>query len=124
MGLDGLYPMGARTYLFGGVRYTRFKANFKHVGGNEDFDVTSNHWGVAGGMEAEFPMSSRISLLFSGGAEYSFSSRLTGHDTSYSPDGDDVNPRKEYTYAAADDAVDQPVLRPVVLLGVSYRLGR
>jgi hypothetical protein len=124
LGLDGLYPMGARIHLFGGVRYTRFKANFKYVGGNEDFDVTSNHWGVAGGMEAEFPMSRSTSLLLSGGAEYFFSSRLTGHDTSYSPDGDNVNPRKDYTYSDADDAVDQPVLRPVVLLGVSYRLGR
>ena len=74
-------------------------------------------------MEAEFPMTRKTSLLLSGGAEYFFSSRLTGHDTSYSPDGDNVNPRKEYTYADADDAVDQPVLRPVILLGVSYRLG-
>ncbi len=124
VGLDGLLPMCTRTHLYGGVRYTRFKANFKYVGGNEDFDVTSNHWGVAGGMEAEFPMSRKTSLILSGGAEYIFSSRLTGHDTSYSPDGDHVNPRKDYTYSDADDAVDQPVLRPVILLGVSYRLGR
>ena len=37
-GLDGLYPKGDRTHFFGGVRYSRFKANFKYVGGNEDFD--------------------------------------------------------------------------------------
>jgi hypothetical protein len=123
LGLDGLYPMGSRTHVYGGVRYTRFKANFRYVGGNEDFDVTSSHWGLAGGMEAEFPMGRRTSLLVSGGAEYFFSSRLTGHDTSYSPDGDDVNPRKDYTYTDADDAVDQPVLRPVILLGMRYRLG-
>jgi hypothetical protein len=123
LGLDGLYPMGSRNHIYGGVRYTRFKANFKYVGGNEDFDVTSSHWGVAGGMEAEFPMGRSTSLLLSGGAEYFFSSRLTGHDTSYSPDGDDVNPRKDYSYSDADDAVDQPVLRPVILLGVRYRLG-
>lgn len=123
-GLDGLYPMGERTNFFGGIRLSRFKANFKYVGGNEDFDVTSSHWGLAAGIEAEFPMSSRMSLLLSGGGEYFFSSRLTGHDTSYSPDGDDVNPRKEYSYSDADDAVDQPAWRPVALLGFSYKLGR
>ena len=124
MGLDGLYPTGPRTAFFGGVRYTRFKANFKYVGGNEDFDVTSTHWGLAAGMEAEFPMGPRMSLLVSGGGEYFFSSRLTGHDTSYSPDGDNVNPRKDYTYSDADHAVDQPIFRPVALVGFSYRLGR
>jgi hypothetical protein len=69
-------------------------------------------------------MNQRMSLLISGGAEYFFSSRLSGHDTSYSPDGDDVNPRKDYTYNDADEAVDQPTLRPVALVGFSYRLGR
>lgn len=123
-GLDGLYPVGVRTHFFGGVRYSKFKANFKYVGGNEDFDVTSSHWGFSAGLEAEYPMGPKVSLLLAGGAEYFFGSRLTGHDTSYSPDGDDVNPRKEYTYDDADDAVDQPVLRPVALLGFSYRLGR
>jgi hypothetical protein len=124
VGLDGLYPTGDRTHFFGGVRYSRFKANFKYVGGNEDFDVTSSHWGVAAGMEAEFPMGPKMSLLLAGGGEYYFSSRLTGHDTSYSPDGDNVNPRKDYTYSDADDAVDQPVVRPIALIGFSYRLGR
>jgi len=123
-GLDGLFPMGERTHFYGGVRYTKFKANFKYVGGNEDFDVTSNHWGVSAGLEAEYPMTRKVSLILTGGAEYFFGSRLTGHDTSYSPDGDDVNPRKDYTYDDADDAVDQPVLRPVALVGFSYRLGR
>ena len=124
LGLDGLYPVGTRPRVFGGVRYSRFTANFKYVGGNEDFDVTSSHWGLAAGFEGEFPMGRALSLLLSGGAEYFLSSRLTGHDTSYSPDGDHVNPRKDYTYADADDAVDQPAFRPIALVGVSYRLRR
>ena len=69
-------------------------------------------------------MGPKMSLLLAGGGEYFFSSRLTGHDTSYSPDGDDVNPREDYTYSDADDAIDQPIFRPVALLGFSYRLGR
>lgn len=124
LGFDGLYPMGPRSHFFGGVRYSSFTANFKYVGGNEDFDVTSSHWGVATGIEATYPMGSRMSLVLVGGGEYYFRARLTGHDTSYSPDGDNVNPRKEYTYSDADAAVDQPTWRPIALMGVSYRLGR
>jgi hypothetical protein len=122
-GLDGLYPMGDRTNFFGGVRYSRFKANFKYVGGNEDFDVTSSHWGVAGGVEASYPMGRKTSLILSAGLEIFLSSRLTGHDTSYSPDGDHVNPRNDYDYTDADEAVGQPNWRPMMLVGVNYRLG-
>lgn len=123
IGLDGLYPVGLRTTVFGGLRYARFKANFKFVGGNEDFDVTSSHWGLAAGAEASYPMGRRTALIFTGGLEYFFSSRLTGHDTSYSPDGDNVNPRQDFTYIDADQAVGQPTWRPMLLLGVRYRLG-
>ncbi len=123
LGLDGLYPVGDRTHFFGGLRYSRFKANFKYVGGNEDFDVTSNHWGLAAGLETSYSMGERTSLVLSGGTEYFFSSRLTGHDTSYSPDGDNVNPREDYSYSDADDAVGQPTFRPILLVGVSYKLG-
>ena len=124
LGLDGLYPVGERTQVYGGVRYSRFLANFNFVGGNEDFDVTSNHWGLALGLEGRFPMSSRTSLLVSGGGEYFFSARLSGHDTSYSPDGDHVNPRRDYSFDDADEAVRQPRFRPVLLIGLGYRLGK
>lgn len=124
LGFDGLYPMGPRSHFFGGVRYSSFTANFKYVGGNEDFDVTSSHWGLAAGIEASYPMGPKMSLVLVGGGEHYFKARLTGHDTSYSPDGDNVNPRKEYTYSDADATVDQPILRPVALMGISYRLGK
>lgn len=123
LGLDGIYGRSSRLQLYGGVRHARFLANFNFIGGNEDFDVTSAQWGLAAGLEARYPMGARAALLLSGGAEYFFPSRLSGHDTSYSPDGDDVNPRKEYTFDDAAGAVEQPEWRPVVLLGVSYRLG-
>jgi hypothetical protein len=122
-GLDGLYAIGPRTNVFGGLRYARFKANFRFVGGNEDFDVTSSHWGLAAGAETSYPMGRRTALILTGGLEYFLSSRLTGHDTSYSPDGDDVNPRLDYTYHDADQAVGQPTWRPLLLIGVKYQLG-
>jgi hypothetical protein len=124
LGLDGLYPWGAHAHLYGGIRHTRFKANFRFVGGNEDFDVSSHHWGLALGMEAAYSMGARTSLLVSAAGEYFFPARLYGHDTSYSPDGDHVNPRKDYGYHEADRAVDQPRLRPLLLMGIRYRLGQ
>ena len=124
MGLDAIFPFGDRATWYAGVRRSSFKANFRYVGGNEDFDVVSTQWGIALGAETTYEMGARTALVFSGGAEYFRASRLTGHDTSYSPDGDNANPREEYVYADADDAIAQPKLRPVLLVGVRYRLGR
>lgn len=124
VGVDMLVERGTHSRVWLGVRHTRFLANFRYVGGNEDFDVTSRHWGLGAGMEASYPVSPRVSLLVSAGGEFYFASRLQGHDTSYSPDGDDVNPREDYVYADADEAVEQPRLRPVVLVGFTYRVGR
>ena len=36
-----------RTYAYAGVRHASFSGNFRFVGGNEDFDVTSGQWGLA-----------------------------------------------------------------------------
>ncbi|GMV06998.1 MAG: hypothetical protein AMXMBFR53_32730 [Gemmatimonadota bacterium] len=123
LGLDLMVRRGERSRLWAGLRQSRFLANFKYVGGNEDFDVTSRHWGVAAGAEAAYPLGRRLELVVSGGGEYYFPSRLQGHDTSYAPDGDHVNPREDFTYDDADAAVGQPRWRPVVLVGVSWRRG-
>ena len=37
----------SHAYVFAGPRYGSFTGNFKFIGGNEDFDVTSSHWGLA-----------------------------------------------------------------------------
>ncbi len=121
---DMLYPVKIlnlpRAYLFGGPRHARFVANFKYVGGNEDFDVTSNQWGVGGGFESYFAMSPRFDLVFHLGIDYYFESTLTGHDTRYSPDGDDSNGRDGYTYDDADNAIAQPKIEPRLMLGFAY----
>jgi hypothetical protein len=122
--LDLLYPILNRIYLSGGVRYSAFTANFRFVGGNEDFNVTTNQWGVGLGFEGFFPMGRRIDLVISPGVDYFFPSRMTGHDTSYSPDGENINPRRNYTYHNADDAVNQPKLMPRLMVGFAYWLGR
>ena len=122
--LDVLYPVEVfslpRSNVYGGIRYARFNGNFKFVGGNEDFDVTSNHWGFGAGLESYIWMSRRIDLVVNAGLDYFFASRLSGHDTSYSPDESNVNPRNDYTYSDADAAVGQPKLEPLVMLGFRY----
>jgi hypothetical protein len=119
--LDVLYPVRvlslSRSQLYGGIRHARFNGNFEFIGGNEDFDVTSNNWGVGAGLESYLAMSRRVDLLVSAGVDYFFSSRLSGHDTSYSPDETNVNPRNDYTYSDADAAVGQPKLEPLLMFG-------
>ncbi len=122
--LDLQYPVALfsleRAFLYGGVRYARFTGNFKFVGGNEDFDVTSNHWGLGAGLESYFTVNPRFDMVLTAGLDYFFSSSLSGHDTSYSPEGEDQNPRNDYTYSDADAAIGQPKLDPVLMLGFAY----
>ena len=106
------------------TRYASFKGNFKFIGDNEDFDVTSNHWGVGAGLEAGFPISKRINFVLLTGFDYYSSATLYGHDTSYSPNGEDSNPREDYQYSDADKAVNQPNFEPRIMLGFSYRVGK
>lgn len=124
--LDFLYPLKIlnlnRTYLFVGPRHVRFTGNFKYTGGNEDFDVTSHQWGVGLGLACYYRMSQRADLVVSVGADNYFKSVLSGHDTSYSPDGDHVNSRNDFTYEDADDAIEQPTRQLRFMIGVSYRI--
>ncbi len=122
--LDVLVPRGPHSRVWLGLRYAHFLGNFRFIGGNEDFDIRSASWGLAAGADLTFPMSSRVDLVISGGAEAYFSSRIQGHDTSYSPNGQNVNPRENFTYRDADRAIHQPKLRPTLMVGVSRRLGR
>lgn len=105
-----------------GPRYAFFKGNFKYVGGNEDFDVTSNQWGLGTGLESTFAMTRKMDLLIGGGIEYYFRSTLKGHDTAYSPDGQDVNPREDYTYGEANAAINQPGFELRLMIGFQYHL--
>lgn len=117
------------TKIVFGPRYSSFKANFKYVGGNEDFDVTSKQFGVGLGLESQFKINDKLNLLTAVGLDYFFNNTLKGHDTSYSPDNDNVNARNdntndnvEFTFKDANEAIKQPNLMPRVLIGLVYKL--
>jgi len=122
---DFLYDVNllqaSKLYLYGGVRYSMFTANFSFIGGNEDFDVTSSQWGLGLGAKGLFAVSNSIDFSVAAGFDNYFKNTLKGHDTSYSPDGLDVNGRNDYTFEDADQAVNQPGFQPLFMIGVAYR---
>lgn len=114
------------SYWFIGPRYSKFTGNFKYIGGNEDFDIVSNQYGVGAGFESHYNISNGLQLIFSAGMDYYFNAKLPGHDTSYYPDN--VNAREnnetntDFRYKDADKAVDQPKFMPRFMLGVQLDL--
>ncbi len=117
------------SYINFGPRYSSFKGDYKFIGGNEFFDVTSTQWGLGLGAGNFFKINKNFNLEISLGADYYFPSTLTGHDTSYSPDNENINPRndnqndnKPFTYDDADAAINQPKFVPRLMLGVNYQL--
>lgn len=122
--IDVIYPVQIgslkHSNVFGGLRHGYFNAHFEYIGGNETFDVTSNSWGLGGGVETSFPVSPRVSMMFSVGADYFFRSLLSGHDTYYRPNGDDLHAKEDFTYDDADEAIKQPDMELRVMFGVTY----
>jgi hypothetical protein len=109
------------AYFYGGLRYSNFVGNFNFIGGNEDFDVVQNTFGFGIGLDLFFAMTSKLNLSLSSGTSYYLPDMLKGHDTGYSPDGENINPRNDYTYKDADLAINQPKLEFQLLMGVSYK---
>jgi hypothetical protein len=107
------------SFLFFGPRYSMFTGNFNFIGGNEFFSVTTNQFGLGGGLETAFRVNNRMNLVLSAGADYFFNSDLAGHDTVYGPDGVDTNPRN-FTYDDADKAINQPKIEFRMMTGINY----
>ncbi|MCP5064783.1 MAG: hypothetical protein GY936_20355 [Ignavibacteriae bacterium] len=124
--LDFLYRKSflglKRNYFYLGPRHTMFTGTFNYIGGNEDFEVTSNQWGVGFGIENYFKIIPAIDLVLNLGYDYYISETLYGHDTFYSPDGQDVNPREDYNFDDADNAINQPKHQLKILIGFSYNI--
>ena len=131
--LDFLIPKSifglSHSYIIFGPRGSSFKGNFAYIGGNEEFDVTSQQWGAGLGLETHFKMAQRLNLVIAAGLDYYLPSTLHGHDTSYSPDNDNVNTRNDnenndepFTYKDANEAIYQPGIMPFVMIGLTLNL--
>ena len=111
----------SETSLFLGPRYAMFNGRFNFIGGNEDFEVKSESWGFGTGVKSLFEISERLALVVSFGGDYYLNSAIYSHGTTYSPDGEHVDPRKEFEYEDADAAVNQPKYKVHSLIGFQYR---
>ncbi len=122
--MDLLYPVKIfsfhRSYLFFGPRYSQFTANFEFIDGNEFFTINSNQWGLGLGAQSNFLLSHRLDLVLTTGFDYYFLGIIEGHDTSYEPDGEIINGRKNYSYSDADKAINQPKFVLKAMMGFNY----
>ncbi|MBN2657579.1 MAG: hypothetical protein JXR86_11010 [Spirochaetales bacterium] len=102
-----------------------YEAHFSFIGNNESFSVKTTTWGVglSGGLRMKFSRS-RTSLSVKAGLEFFPKTRIDAHGTYYyNPDGLDDNPRQDYIYGDADEAINQPFLRPSVQVGILFPIG-
>ena len=109
-----------RAFMYGGPRYSMYTANFNFVGGNENFDINTNQWGLGLGLKAYFEMGNKIDFVTTAGFDYYFNTVLSGHDTVYSSDGENVNPRNDYTFEDADAAINNPKFQIRLMVGINY----
>ncbi len=129
--LDFLVPINIAddSFLKVGPRYANFKGNFNYIGGNENFDIVSNQFGFGVGIGKTYAINDVLNLEVNAGFDYFLPNTITGHDTSYSPDDENINGRNDnqngdipFTFADADEAINQPKYMPQLMIGINYKL--
>ncbi len=110
------------SFLYAGVRRSFFDGTFRYVGANEEFDVTGQEWGVGIGGKGLFSISSRVDLALTLGVDAYFDGPLHGHDTTYTPNNDNVNPHEDFTYKDASSVINMPKIVPVLMIGLNYNI--
>jgi len=131
--LDFLFPKtifgNSNSFIVAGPRFSTFTGHFDYVDGNEVFDVTSSQWGLGIGLENHFKMTEKLSLFLTYGVDGYLPSTLTGHDTSYNPDNNNVNPEENnqndnnpFNYKDANKAIAQPFIMPRFMIGLDIKL--
>ncbi len=113
----------AGSWLCFGPRFSMYDGTFDFVGGNETFHVTTNQPGVGFALEHAYPMGDRTSFVLDAGLDWFARASFSGHGATYSPDGTSVDPKEDFTYADADEAIAQPRFAPRATMGFRVRLG-
>jgi hypothetical protein len=132
-GLNMVYPLNqtygpVKFFVFGGPRYAHYDGHFDYVGGNEDFDIIANSWGLGGGLRGVMPLGKGIDAILQVGLDYYFPTSIYGHDATYYPNNSNINARQNqeenagytYQYADAVNATTVPRLRPRVMIGIQF----
>jgi hypothetical protein len=129
-GINALYPLNqtygpVKFFVFGGPRYSHYDVRWDYVGGDEDFDIVANSWGLGGGLRGVMPLSKNFSAVMQLGVDFYFPTSIYGHDATYYPNDSNVNARNNgagytYTYADAVNATTVPRLRPRVMVGLKF----
>lgn len=110
------------AYLFVGPRNSFFDGTFRYVDANEEFDVTSDQWGIGFGAKGLFAMNSRLDLAVTLGLDSYFNGSLHGHDSTYKPNNENINAKEDFSYEDAAAAINTPKLVPVLMIGVNFHL--
>jgi hypothetical protein len=128
--LNAVYPLiqtygPVKFFVFAGPRYAHYDGHFEYVGGNEDFDIIANSWGLGGGLRGVLPLSQRFSAVMQLGLDYYFPTSIYGHDATYYPGNANINARDNgngytYTYSDAANATNVPRVRPRVMIGIQW----
>jgi len=123
---DITYPVyksdGFAFRFLAGPRYVKHIAHFAFLGDNEIFDIISTPFGLGAGIRFDFDIAKNLLLKFNTGYDFFEKTQLGGHGQFYyDPDSVDDNPRLNYTYADADNAINQPDHYLKMLLGIEYR---
>jgi hypothetical protein len=105
--------------------WNHYRANFSFLGNNEAFTVKTSPYGVGLGAAMRLPLSNRgSSLMVKSGMEYYPKALIDSHGTFfYTPDGNDDQPRNDFTYKDADGAINQPEFRFLIQVGILYPVG-
>ena len=129
-GLNATYPLNqtygpVKFFVFGGPRYSHYDVRWDYVGGDEDFDIVANSWGLGGGVRGIMPLGKGFSAVMQLGVDYYFPTSIYGHDATYYPNDSNVNARNNgagytYTYADAVNSTTVPRLRPRVMVGIKF----
>jgi hypothetical protein len=129
-GMNAVYPLNqtygpVKFFAFGGPRYSHYDVRWDYVGGDEDFDIVANSWGLGGGLRGIMPLGKGFSAVMQLGVDYYFPTSIYGHDATYYPNDSNVNARTNnqgytYRYADAVSATTVPHLRPRVMVGIKF----
>jgi hypothetical protein len=129
-GLNATYPLiqsygPVKFYVFGGPRYSHYDIRWDYVGGNEDFDIVANSWGLGGGLRGIMPLGKGFNAVMQLGLDYYFPTSIYGHDATYYPNDSNVNARQKtagvnYTYDDAVNSTTVPHIRPRVMVGIQF----